>query len=445
MSQSQITVEDQKFHDAIAAVENTLARLRGCPPGELGELQGDIKQLEDMYRKVTSGRIEIVIFGEISTGKSALINALVGRAVAEVDVQGGWTKQVWGTAWDGCGYRVPGLDRSEVVLVDTPGINEIGGKDRSELAETTARRADLILFVTDSDLNETEFAALVELATIQKPIILVLNKVDLYNDTQREELNDVLTNHVENMIAPENIVQTIADPRPIEYVIHQPDGSTRTEWKKPEPQVDILKELILETFEREGLDLIALNAAMYAADKSDKISTLRVRMRNRRADQVIWTLASTKAIAVAANPIPGVDILSGLAVDAILISTLSKVYGLNFSMAQARGLAKAISKAAGIIALGELTSWCASLFKLVTGTLGTALTLLPQGAAAGYSSYIIGQASKHYFEHGGSWGAESAKTVVSRILDETDKDSILNHLKDEIRRRLMTNRHAKTA
>ena len=148
---------------------------------------------------------------------------------------------------------------------------------------------------------------------------------------------------------------------------------------------------------------------------------------------------------MAANPIPGVDIISGLAVDALMISTLSKVYGLNFSMAQARGLAKAISKAAGIIALGELTNWGASLFKLVTGTLGTALTLLPQGAAAGYSSYIIGQATKHYFEHGGSWGADSAKTVVNRILDETDKDSILSHLKDEIRKRLASNRHAETA
>ena len=445
MSHSQTTVEDQQYHDAIAAVESTLARLRGCPPQELAELQADIKQLDEMYQKVTSGRIEIVIFGEISTGKSALINALVGRAVAEVDVQGGWTKQVWGTAWEGCGYRVPGLDRSEVVLVDTPGINEIGGKDRTELAETTARRADLILFVTDSDLNETEYTALVELAAIQKPIILVLNKVDLYTPEQRSELSSVLEKHVQGIIPAENIVHTMADPRPIEYVMHQPDGKTVSEWKKPEPQVEGLKKLILETFEREGLDLIALNAAMYAADKSDKISTLRVKMRNRRADQVIWTLASTKAIAVAANPLPAVDIVGGLAVDAVMISTLSKVYGLNFSMAQARGLAKAISKAAGIIALGELTSWGASFFKLMTGTLGTALTLLPQGAAAGYSSYVIGQAAKHYFEHGGSWGAESAKAVVSRILDETDKDSILNHLKDEIRRRLATNRHAKPA
>ena len=86
------------------------------------------------------------------------------------------------------------------------------------------------------------------------------------------------------------------------------------------------------------MGLIALNAAMYAADKSDRISALRVEMRNRQADQVIWTMAGTKAIVVALNPLPVFDVIGGFAIDALMIVTLSKVYGLNFSMAQARGL-----------------------------------------------------------------------------------------------------------
>ena len=109
------------------AVESTLAQLKGCPDAERERLQNDIDQLKEMYEKVTTGRVEIVIFGEISTGKSALINALIGKAVAEVDVQGGWTKQVWGTTWEGSGHRLHGLESSEVVLIDTPGINEVGG------------------------------------------------------------------------------------------------------------------------------------------------------------------------------------------------------------------------------------------------------------------------------------------------------------------------------
>ncbi|MFT7629551.1 MAG: small GTP-binding protein [Mariniblastus sp.] len=435
--------QDSNYLDAIKAVEKTLADLRGCPDAERERLKNDIFQLNEMYEKVTTGRVEIVIFGEISTGKSALVNALIGRAVAEVDVQGGWTKQVWGTAWEGAGHRLPGLDSSEVVIVDTPGINEVGGAERAELADVTARRADLILFVTDSDLNDTEYAALVELAAVQKPIICVFNKIDLYPTKQKEALTSMIKARLDGLIPPEHFVQTVADPREIEYVIEQPDGSSVTEWRKPGADVGQLKSIILETLEKEGLGLIALNAAMYAADKSDRIATMRVEMRNRQADQVIWTMAATKAVVVAANPIPGFDVIGGLAVDAIMIATLSKVYGLSFSMSQARGLAKTISAAGGLYALGELVNYGASLFKLASFSFGTALTLIPQGAAVGFGSYIIGKTAKHYFEHGGSWGGNSAKSVVKEILASTDKDSVVSHLKDEIRKKLDWNRHAK--
>ena len=442
---SQSSVEDPNYLEAVKAVEKTLADLRGCPDSEREQLQNDLAQLNDMYKKVTTGRVEIVIFGEISTGKSALVNALIGRAVAEVDVQGGWTKQVWGTAWEGTGHRLPGLESSEIVIVDTPGINEVDGGDRAELADVTARKADLILFVTDSDLNDTEYAALVELAAVQKPIIVVFNKIDLYHEEEKNELVGMLKQRLDQLVPEDHFVLTAADPRKIEYVIEQPNGKTITEWRKPEPDVDELKSLILETLEKEGLGLIALNAAMFAADKSDRISTLRVELRNREADRVIWTSAATKAVVVAANPLPFVDMIGGFAVDALMIASLSKVYGLPFTMVQARGLSKSISAAAGIYALGELANIGSSVFKLLTGTLGTALTLIPQGAAAGFTSYIIGNSAKYYFEHGGSWGDGSAKSVVKEILANTDKDSIVSHLKDEIRKKLDWNRHASDA
>ena len=87
-------------------------------------------------------------------------------------------------------------------------------------------------------------------------------------------------------------------------------------------------------------------------------------------------------------------------------------------------------------------SWASSFFKLATLGYGTVLTAVPQGAAAGFGSYIVGQAAKYYFEHGASWGSEAPKTVVRRILDETDKESVLEHLKQEIRKKLQRNVHA---
>ena len=438
-TQSDSSVQDPNFAEAVKSVESTLSKLRGCSDNERDELQKELSGLTDMYDKVTNGRVEIVIFGEISTGKSAMINALVGRDVAEVDIQGGWTTEVRGAKWDGTGYRIPGFESSEIVVVDTPGINEVGGQDRANLAETTARGADLILFVTDSDLNETEYAALVELAAVQKPMILVFNKCDLYNEEDLEKVTQLLKGRLEGLIPAEHFVRTSADPREVEYVIENEDGSTKSEWRAPEADIGELKSLILTTLEKEGLGLIALNAAMYAADKSDQIASIRVEMRNKKADQVIWSMAATKAVVVAANPVPVFDVIGGYAVDAVMLVTLSRIYGIDFTMNQARGLVRTLAAAGGVYAMGEIAS---SAFKALTLGLGTVLTMIPQGAAAGYMSYIVGQAAKRYFEQGGSWGTDSPKNVVKDILNSTDRDSVVSHLKDSIREKLNLNRHA---
>ena len=439
-TQPDPVTEDPNYVDAVKSVESTLSKLRGCSDTERDQLQKELSGLTEMYDKVTNGRVEIVIFGEISTGKSAMINALVGRDVAEVDIQGGWTTEVRGTEWDGTGYRIPGFSSSEIIVVDTPGINEVGGQDRANLAETTARLADLILFVTDSDLNETEYAALVELAAVQKPMILVFNKCDLYSEDDLEKVTQLLKGRLDGLIPAEHFVRTSADPREVEYVIEKEDGTTESEWREPEPDVGELKSLILTTLEKEGLGLIALNAAMYAADKSDKIASMRVEMRNTKADQIIWSMAATKAVVVAANPLPVFDVIGGYAVDAVMLVTLSKVYGIDFNMSQARGLARTLATAGGVYyVLGEVGS---SAFKALTFGLGTVLTMIPQGAAAGYMSYIVGQAAKRYFEQGGSWGTDSPKSVVKDILNSTDRDSVVSHLKDSIREKLNLNRHA---
>jgi uncharacterized protein (DUF697 family) len=270
-----------------------------------------------------------------------------------------------------------------------------------------------------------------------------LNKIDLYTREERRQLVEVLQERLARIVTPQNIVMTAADPREIEYVIESPEGRTRTEWRSPEPNIAELKQRVLEVLERDGLALLALNAAMYAADKTDRIAKLRVDLRNKQASQTIWSFAGFKALAVAVNPVPAFDVLGGTAVDASMVVTLAHIYGLEMSWVNARRLIHSILLSAGWVILGELTTTVASsAFKAATLGYGTVLTAVPQGAAAGFGSYIVGQAAKYYFEHGASWGSEAPKTVVRRILDETDKDSVLQHLKVEIRKRIQRNVHS---
>jgi GTP-binding protein Era len=429
------------YQQAIAAVEQTLDRVRRCTDEEKSRLRAELAGLRQMHDKLTSGRVEIVIFGEISTGKSALINAMVGQAIASVDVRGGWTKEIWHVAWDGTGYCLPGLGQSQVVLVDTPGINEVGGSARGDMAREAAQRSDLILFVTDSDLNETEHSNLLQLAAFHKPLVVVLNKIDLYSPDQRAKLLDVIRNQrLRDIVPPEHIVTTAADPREKEYIIQAADGSERSEWRRPAPDVADLKSLILEMLDREGQSLIALNAALYAADKTDRVAALRVELRNYRAQQVIWSYATLKVIGVGLNPVPLADVFGGLAIDAAMIVTLAAVYGLDISRSDAQELAASIAQAAGLMTASVIASTALmSLLKGVTFGKSTLITAVPQGLAAGFGSYIVGQAAQFYFEHGSSWGGESPKAVARRILAQTDKKSVLERLKDEIGKKLSLN------
>jgi uncharacterized protein (DUF697 family) len=313
------------------------------------------------------------------------------------------------------------------------------------MAREAAQRADLILFVTDSDLNETEHSSLVQLAAFHKPMIVVLNKIDLYSREQRERLLQVIrSERLKEIVPPEHVITAAADPREREYVIQSADGAERSEWRKPPPDVAELKTLILESLDREGLSLIALNAALYAADKSDRVSALRVQMRSLRAQQVIWSYATLKVIGVGLNPFPLADVAGGTAIDAAMIVTLAAVYGLEMSRTHATRLAASIASAAGLMTAGVLASTALiSLLKGVTFGKSTLLTALPQGLAAGFGSYIVGQAAQYYFEHGASWGGESPKAVARRILGQTDKKSVIDRLKGEILNRLKINPYGK--
>jgi small GTP-binding protein len=435
---------DADYQASLEVIQRAIAACKGCNADELRELAGDLDELGRMAEKLAAGRVDIAVFGEISTGKSALINALIGEQRAAVDVRGGWTKDVWHVPWESAGYCVPGLADSQVVLVDTPGLNEVDGASRAEMAHAAAARADLVLFVVDSDINDAEYRALVELAASHKPLLLVLNKSDLYRPDQLQDLLTVFRGpRLRGVVDPDHVVAAEADPREVEYVIETADGRKRSEWRKSPPRVDEVRARIVELLAAEGKALLALNAAIFAADKSDRMAALRVRYREQEAATAIWTFAVTKSLAVALTPVAAVDIVGGVAVDAAMVVTLGRIYGISVSTKNARALATSIAKSAGLVTVFEaLVSWASSAFKALTAGFGTVVTAVPQGAAAGFGSYIVGQAARYYFQHGASWGAESPKQVVSRILANTDKQSVLANLRAENLKKLAVNRHA---
>src|SRR5206468_3498759 len=135
---------------------------------------------------------EIAAFGMVSRGKSSVLNALMGQEVFRAGSTHGTTVERASERWEISQPIGPGWEEARLVLVDTPGIDEVGGETREALARDVARHADLILFIISGDMQRKEVEALSELRSHQKPIILVFNQIDRYPEADREQIHSKL-------------------------------------------------------------------------------------------------------------------------------------------------------------------------------------------------------------------------------------------------------------
>jgi small GTP-binding protein len=405
----------------------------------------DLQALKGALDKLEERVIRIAAFGLVSRGKSSVVNALVGQKILKTGPINGVTQWPRAIHWDAPSGKV------QVEFIDTPGLDEISGESRATMARDVARQADLILFVVSGDITRTEYEALCELRQSHKPLLLVFNKIDLYPEKDRFEIYQQLqklgvgNRHGGNLdtLSTEEIVMVAAEPQAIPVRTEWGDGKITEEWESPPPQVDELREKILTILNREGRSLLALNALFQAREAEVSIAKKTLEIRAEEAENIIWTYAKYKALAVAVNPIGVLDVLGGLIADLTLIRSLARLYGLPITSFEAGKLWQTILISSGGLFLGELlTTLVLGLGKSAAAISGmfespAAFTLygttaLAQGSMAGYGSYAIGKAAQVYLEQGCSWGSTGPSTVIAEILSQIDSETIIYRLKQEL-------------
>ncbi|MEQ8963292.1 MAG: GTP-binding protein, partial [Coleofasciculus sp. C2-GNP5-27] len=423
---------------------NNLHHRRPLPDVELqAALQNELEVLQFSLDKLEVGVIRIATFGLVSRGKSAVVNALLGQKILQTGPLHGVTQWPKSVRW------TPGGEgKVQVELIDTPGLDEVQGEARAQMAQQVASEADLILFVVAGDITRTEYQALSELRQAQKPLILVFNKIDLYPEQDREAIYQQLQElgtgsprdrRLQKMLSPEEIVRVAAEPSPIQVRVELPDGTVSYEWETLPPQVDELQQAILRILNREGRSLLALNALFQARTAQVSIAQKTVAQRKADAEDLIWRFAKYKALAVALNPIGLLDILGGTVADLALIRSLSRLYGLPMTSYEAGKLWRKILISSGGLLLGELGSSAllgmgksASAVASIGGVTAYAGTAVTQAGIAGYGAYTVGHAAQVYLEQGCTWGPLGASTVIQDILSQVESNMILYRLRQEL-------------
>jgi small GTP-binding protein len=444
---------DEAVERARESLEETLAGLKLTPEEETA-LADELRQLRDLTQKLDETTIEIAAFGMVSRGKSSVLNALVGNEVFKVGATHGTTVARAAQRWEQSTLGRPGLEGARLVVVDTPGIDEVGGEAREALACDVARHADLILFIVSGDMQRVEIESLAELREAQKPIILVFNQIDRYPELDRDQIYaKIKDERVRHLVRPEDVVMTAARPDAFRVKVQMPDGTTQVQWERPAPLIEPLKARILDVLNREGKALVALNTLLIAGDLHAEIVSRKVQIRDQAANRLIWNFALAKGAAVALNPVPVADMAGGLAVDVGMIVTLSKLYGIPLTRRTAASLVRDMMLALGAMGLASVASRLlasglkSSLAGLTVASGGLAAPLtalgygaigLGQAATGATTSYVLGQGAKTYLRQGCQWGPRGIKTVIQQILAEAKQDSVIDRLRDDLKKRLKT-------
>lgn len=240
--QEALLKEDRRI---INDLQMALVRFGGEPEDE-ASLRYSIQQLDELFL--------LVVVGEFNSGKSAVINALLGQSVLEEGVVPTTThihqirygkeleKAVVADGQTILTFPIEFL--SEMTIVDTPGTNAIIRKHETITAHFVPR-SDLVLFVTSADrtFTESERAFLEHIRCWGKKVVFLINKIDILESD--EEIAQVERFVRENA---ERLLGVVPDVFPV---------SARRALRSKQGKTDLWGESRFgpfETYIRESLD-----------------------------------------------------------------------------------------------------------------------------------------------------------------------------------------------
>lgn len=391
----------------------------------------EIDRLKTLELKLAEHQVEIAAFGLVSRGKTATINALLGRQVGMTGATHGTTQTSMGVQFDlgQAGNNTEQLPinlsaptrKIQLKLIDTPGLDEINGEDKGEMAKAIAKQADLILFVIAGDMTRLEHEVLSELRSASKPILLVFNKADLYPECDRAAIHAALQNEqLQHLISPNEIVLTAAEPLPTKVRVqyagkhesHTPTSIAEM-WEPQPPQIQALKQKILDLLNQEGKALLAINAMRTLAQIQDAVSDRHIQ-KLPRLRSVASLVFAIKAIALIFAPSLWLD------------ATISASIDLPVALAWTRS-ARTLPGASLPLWLGAIL-----LNAAVTAAWGLEAQMT-QIAWLGITTPLLLKSLQGAMHRHSGWGKTGARAIVREILQQVPANSILSRISPELK------------
>ncbi len=309
---------EKKVSAAPLSKDDIEARLREAEAVgvDVSDAQAELKELA-----ARKNSVHLCFFGEVSAGKSSLIKALVPEANVVVDVVGGSTDDVRH-------YRWRDESGAEILLTDVPGIG--GHEDGlSDIAVDEARRANVVLFVCDSDLTRPEVASIRALLEFDKPLVIVLNKADRYSAEEQAALMQQLLDRVDDVggaLERDHVVAVSAGGE-VDVIERGADGQETPSRRTRPADIGVLVVAINRLLAEEGASLDARRERAVFRMAAARLAEAEGEYRLQRSEQVIRSSTRKAIVGALAAISPGTDILIQGYIGTAMTQQLCKLYG----------------------------------------------------------------------------------------------------------------------
>jgi predicted GTPase len=275
-----------------------------------------LQELEELARRRELETVHLALFGEISSGKSSLINALLPGADVATNVIGGTTTRIEQYHWQ----RRSG---DEVVLVDVPGLNQVDREYDATVMEE-AHRAHVVIFVCEGDLTRDEYRALEPLLALKKPLIVAFNKLDRYSDADQKLIRKHLRERFAN--DPQVSIVGIATQPSRQVTRIDADGNEREETRQLPPQIDELRSAVQAALDSNMALLEHLRDTSVFELTARKLEASRAAHRAAASDDIVRTYTRRAVAGGLAAISPGTDIIIQGYLGSRMLKSLCELY-----------------------------------------------------------------------------------------------------------------------
>ena len=348
---------------AIASAEAVVSHLEKEAEHEIPGLR---ERISHLHTEINRQEIHVAVTGGKAVGKTTLIQLLDS-----------WKPQIQTQL---CWSETPAL----FTTTDDEGLK-------------AANSSDLVLFVTNGDLTDSEYQVLQHLKADDLRLMLVFNKQDQYLADERAVILRSIQQRMQPLLKTEDVVAIAASPNPIKVRQYQSDDTAQEWMEVRSPEITQLTQQLSQILVQEGQQLVLATTKRAADNLKLEAKTALNRVRRDRALPLVEQYQWIAAAAAFANPVPALDLLATAAINAQLVIELGAVYQQKFSLQQAQEVAGTMGNLMLKLGLVELSTKAVSTV-LKSNAITYVAGGVVQGVSAAYLTRLAGCSLIEYLQ-----------------------------------------------